>query len=456
MLRLTPGRIAAVLGGATLAAGAASAQTVTFTKIVGPDSEIRVLGNRPALRDGVVAFYGFIDDGQENPALVATAPADGAGPFTVLAMAGDEMPDEPGQHFLTFENPTIFDGLVAFKGDNNVLGSTYYNTIDAGPLQVITDFEIGNSFLGPNGITWHAEFGQNIMTLGGANDAFAEGGEPHPCGDGHFLFENVQIGHLPQASDGLIIWPDFAFDPDVDATIAVFTYDPLRGLLTCVASGHDDIPGPGVPFDYFFDADTDGQAAIFTAKDDKFVGFGAYLGLFMRSADGAGTITTIVDNETEAPGGGTFGSFGEITIDPGLVIFEACVGSPFDCDRIGIYAIPIEHDEPGEIIEIITTDDTIDDQPIFALSMDVAGRDANQLAIDVRHTPSVASLYVVNIDPASCPADFNADGELNILDFIAFQEAFTAGDPSTDCNADGALNILDFICFQVLFLGGCD
>jgi hypothetical protein len=54
-----------------------------------------------------------------------------------------------------------------------------------------------------------------------------------------------------------------------------------------------------------------------------------------------------------------------------------------------------------------------------------------------------------------CVADFNADGNLNILDFVAFQGAFTKGDEDADVNADGDLNILDFIAFQELFQAGC-
>jgi hypothetical protein len=56
---------------------------------------------------------------------------------------------------------------------------------------------------------------------------------------------------------------------------------------------------------------------------------------------------------------------------------------------------------------------------------------------------------------AGCAADFNGDGALNILDFVAYQGAFVAGDPSADCDGNGALNILDFVCFQALFQGGC-
>jgi hypothetical protein len=56
---------------------------------------------------------------------------------------------------------------------------------------------------------------------------------------------------------------------------------------------------------------------------------------------------------------------------------------------------------------------------------------------------------------AGCAADVNGDGDLNILDFVAFQGLFVAGDPAADCDGNGALNILDFVCFQGLFAAGC-
>ena len=62
---------------------------------------------------------------------------------------------------------------------------------------------------------------------------------------------------------------------------------------------------------------------------------------------------------------------------------------------------------------------------------------------------------VVVGEAAGCPADFNGDGELNILDFVALQAAFQAGDEAADVNGDGVLNILDFVAFQGLFAGGC-
>jgi hypothetical protein len=54
-----------------------------------------------------------------------------------------------------------------------------------------------------------------------------------------------------------------------------------------------------------------------------------------------------------------------------------------------------------------------------------------------------------------CYADFNDDGNVNILDFVAFQTAFLAQDPAADCDEYGDFNIFDFVCFQGAFVAGC-
>ncbi|MEQ8845964.1 MAG: DUF1028 domain-containing protein [Phycisphaerales bacterium] len=54
-----------------------------------------------------------------------------------------------------------------------------------------------------------------------------------------------------------------------------------------------------------------------------------------------------------------------------------------------------------------------------------------------------------------CYADLDGDGELTIFDFLAFQNAFDAGDPIADCDGSGSLDIFDFLCFQNAFDAGC-
>jgi hypothetical protein len=54
-----------------------------------------------------------------------------------------------------------------------------------------------------------------------------------------------------------------------------------------------------------------------------------------------------------------------------------------------------------------------------------------------------------------CPADVNGDGQLSILDFVAFQTLWQAMDSGADCDGSKSFNILDFVCFQALFQAGC-
>ena len=62
----------------------------------------------------------------------------------------------------------------------------------------------------------------------------------------------------------------------------------------------------------------------------------------------------------------------------------------------------------------------------------------------------------VYVYAATCSADINADGALDVLDFVAFQAAWKEAAPAADCDADGDFDIVDFVCFQGLFQAGCD
>jgi hypothetical protein len=57
---------------------------------------------------------------------------------------------------------------------------------------------------------------------------------------------------------------------------------------------------------------------------------------------------------------------------------------------------------------------------------------------------------------APCRADFDGDGQLTIFDFLAFQNAFDAGDPLADFDGDGSLTLFDFLAFQNEFDAGCE
>jgi hypothetical protein len=74
----------------------------------------------------------------------------------------------------------------------------------------------------------------------------------------------------------------------------------------------------------------------------------------------------------------------------------------------------------------------------------------NPLALPPFNRTATLSLVVL----AGDYGDFNADGVKNILDFVAFQQAFMAGNPLADANEDCQFNILDFVAFQLAFQGG--
>ncbi len=54
-----------------------------------------------------------------------------------------------------------------------------------------------------------------------------------------------------------------------------------------------------------------------------------------------------------------------------------------------------------------------------------------------------------------CAVDLDRDGAPTILDFLAFQNLFAAGDLRADFDGDGSLTLFDFLAFQNAFDAGC-
>jgi len=60
------------------------------------------------------------------------------------------------------------------------------------------------------------------------------------------------------------------------------------------------------------------------------------------------------------------------------------------------------------------------------------------------------------VTPPPCYADYNGDGSVNTLDFIAYLNDFNDGVVGDDdCDGNGSINTLDFICFLNAFNEGC-
>lgn len=54
-----------------------------------------------------------------------------------------------------------------------------------------------------------------------------------------------------------------------------------------------------------------------------------------------------------------------------------------------------------------------------------------------------------------CYADIDGNGALDLFDFVAFTNAFNAGQAAGDCDGDGAFDLFDFLCFTNAFNVGC-
>ncbi|MEO1008811.1 MAG: GC-type dockerin domain-anchored protein [Planctomycetota bacterium] len=64
------------------------------------------------------------------------------------------------------------------------------------------------------------------------------------------------------------------------------------------------------------------------------------------------------------------------------------------------------------------------------------------------------TIYRISVSDA-CPADLNADGILDVFDFLEFQNAFARGQAAADFDRDCDLDLFDFLAFQNVFGDGC-
>jgi len=107
--------------------------------------------------------------------------------------------------------------------------------------------------------------------------------------------------------------------------------------------------------------------------------------------------------------------------------------------------------EPGiYLIEVILTDqsDSLEPSEEFWIIFDHQD--------DPEELIEAEEWVLDNEFPLRCRADANADGTLNVLDFVGFQTLFGEGDLRADLNTDCELNVLDFVAFQAAFAEGCD
>jgi glucose/arabinose dehydrogenase len=69
--------------------------------------------------------------------------------------------------------------------------------------------------------------------------------------------------------------------------------------------------------------------------------------------------------------------------------------------------------------------------------------------------PSGTSGLVLHMVAGPCVPDLNADGSLDLFDFLMFVNLFNGGDAKADCDGNGGLDLFDFLCFVNQFSEGC-
>jgi len=68
--------------------------------------------------------------------------------------------------------------------------------------------------------------------------------------------------------------------------------------------------------------------------------------------------------------------------------------------------------------------------------------------------PAVRPALWVEFQPP-CVADWNRDGEVTTLDFLAFLNDWAGGEERADLNGDGTVNTIDFLAFLNAWSAGC-
>lgn len=115
----------------------------------------------------------------------------------------------------------------------------------------------------------------------------------------------------------------------------------------------------------------------------------------------------------------------------------------------------------GDIVElngfVFITDESTSLDDIYGMYSFILNADGTLTQNGpILETPGVRPETMVVWNPeASCPADFNGDGDLNTLDVLAFLNAWNADDPRADFNGDGEINTLDVLAFLNAWNAGC-
>ena len=147
------------------------------------------------------------------------------------------------------------------------------------------------------------------------------------------------------------------------------------------------------------------------------------------------------------------GVVGGLSLNPGICFREpTCIWDFFEAGDLDMSSF-IDGSEEGKVIWRIESGFLEFDAANLRLDWGQGFRPS--WYYNSTPVPEVIDFYVGEI--FDCRVDLDGDGSLTIFDFLAFQNAFDAGDLETaDFDGDGELTIFDFLAFQNEFDAGCE
>ena len=421
---------------ALLGATGAHAQVVTTKALVFGSDAIRLTGDRPAMRDGLVAFMG-----EEQPAgvgrdTIAFGPLDGSAPFTPILWQGDAVPWLAGWTWIGFNNPNVWDGKVWFDGqrtDNgtSIFGDGYLSASGTNYLKALT-FTLGTPAHGPIGMaagTFFTHYDGTVELVLPPGMALPGGGT---IPGATFVWDGVLEGVSQEESSGsggLV-----ALSPRVNhsqgTSGGVYTWDPITKQMGLIVNYLNDMPGtPGTKFKQFFGVDTDGERVTFGG----ITALGAFSGVFAADvgSNGQGPVTALAVTGQMSPFGVPYTSGGFTAVTPDAVFFEAGVGAS------GSQAYAVLVACGGEVHPVFKSGDVIAGKKMLDGRICSRAADGKDLVMWARYEDPTGPFGVntmllhihVECPGAACYADCDGSGSLDFFDFLCFQNAFAGGCP---------------------------
>ena len=256
--------------------------------------------------------------------------------------------------------------------------------------------------------------------------------------------ENNNIGAIYIFDDLDAIPADFAVDPEVsilhiEIILPVFGFFeidiPITGAMAAEVSTDCDAPASIQPT----------EIDIRTVEDVVTLDLG--MASFMQFINSGQHMNALVGSQGSP---GAIDDSGHLSLDPVL--------QPYGTLAWTFLGIPGSLDMDAAPDETWLMDATVTGQP-GAMTLDFTVAPV-EFILDLglgKNNPTVTySATVRATEPdTSCLPDWNNDGTVNTLDFIAYLNDWAAGNPIADINNDNTVNTLDFIDFLNAWAAGC-